>query len=457
MKAKELKQDGNNYRKHSAENKRKIKKSIDEAGFGRSVVIDADGVLVCGNGVQSVIDGNTPVRVVETDGTELVVVKRTDLHEGDSKRKLLALADNATADGVEWDADKLVEDWGADALADWDVKVDWGEEAEAKEDDKKKEKDEQAEELLNQAMQQYCGEFADQIDIMLQHDMLITGLTEGFAKTKFIKAKYYGEKYPRYCSVIFTPLQFKTAGNKTSYYEQLRKSNQEGKAGIAGFRTMTSERCDNLTTLIKGSYPISDGRMPLDFPVEIVREMIKKYYNGGKMLDPCHGWGGRLVGAMLEDVDEYVGVDPSPVANKGVSRIAECFGAYSKTKSSFIMKPYEDVSFEESSFDFALTCPPYFDVEKYDGENTSTGRYNNYKLWKEGFYIPLFEKTYRCLKENSYFCIQVGGQKYPLINDGKEIAEKVGFKVVSVDNGKINNTLHVTDDENTDTMIVLQK
>ena len=75
--AADLKQDGNNYRKHSDTNKARIKKSIDEAGLGRSVVVDADGVLVAGNGVQSVIDKDTPVKVVETDGTELVVVKRT--------------------------------------------------------------------------------------------------------------------------------------------------------------------------------------------------------------------------------------------------------------------------------------------------------------------------------------------------------------------------------------------
>jgi hypothetical protein len=119
--AADLIQDEHNYRKHSDTNKARIKKSIDEAGLGRSVVIDADGVLVAGNGVQSVIDKDTPVRVVETDGTELVVVKRTDLHTGDPRRKTLALADNATADDVEWDFEAIDEDWTADEAGDWGV------------------------------------------------------------------------------------------------------------------------------------------------------------------------------------------------------------------------------------------------------------------------------------------------------------------------------------------------
>ena len=119
--AADLIQDEHNYRKHSETNKARIRKSIDEAGLGRSVVIDADGVLVAGNGVQQVIDKDTPVRVVETDGTELVVVKRTDLHTDDPRRKTLALADNATADDVEWDFDAIAEDWTEDEAGDWGV------------------------------------------------------------------------------------------------------------------------------------------------------------------------------------------------------------------------------------------------------------------------------------------------------------------------------------------------
>lgn len=118
----DLKQDTGNYRKHSEDNKKKIKKSIDEAGLGRSVVMDADGVLVAGNGVASVLPKSTPIRIVETDGTELVVVKRTDLHTDDEKRKLLALADNATSDNVEWDMDAIAADgWQQDELSDWGI------------------------------------------------------------------------------------------------------------------------------------------------------------------------------------------------------------------------------------------------------------------------------------------------------------------------------------------------
>lgn len=138
----ELKQDENNYRKHSDENRRRIRKSIDEAGLGRSVVVDADGVLIAGNGVASVVDEDTPIRVVETDGTELVVVKRTDLHEGDERRKKLAFADNATSDNVEWDFDAMAADgWDENEVGDWGVE--WPKEIESEEPKEAKEAKEQ--------------------------------------------------------------------------------------------------------------------------------------------------------------------------------------------------------------------------------------------------------------------------------------------------------------------------
>ena len=53
-----------------------------------------------------------PVRVVESTGDELVVVRRTDLalEEGDRARRL-AYADNRSSElGLEWDLEQLLRD-----------------------------------------------------------------------------------------------------------------------------------------------------------------------------------------------------------------------------------------------------------------------------------------------------------------------------------------------------------
>lgn len=116
--------DKKNYRKHSEQNKKRIRKSLTECGAGRSVLVDKDGCLIAGNGVFEQAERmGIKTRVVETDGTELVVVKRTDIGKDDPKRKTLALADNATSDNVEWDLPNIVADFDVSVAEDWDIHI----------------------------------------------------------------------------------------------------------------------------------------------------------------------------------------------------------------------------------------------------------------------------------------------------------------------------------------------
>ena len=135
--------DKRNYRRHDEKNKRVIRKSLEELGAGRSVVIDKEGTLIAGNGVYEQAQKlKMPVRVVETDGSELVVVKRTDLATGDEKRKKLALADNVASDLSDFDNDLLQEDFTIEELGDWGLEFEiQTENKEAQEDDFDEEKD----------------------------------------------------------------------------------------------------------------------------------------------------------------------------------------------------------------------------------------------------------------------------------------------------------------------------
>lgn len=44
-----IKKDKKNYRVHSEKNKRIIRKSLEELGTGRSILIDADDEIIAGN------------------------------------------------------------------------------------------------------------------------------------------------------------------------------------------------------------------------------------------------------------------------------------------------------------------------------------------------------------------------------------------------------------------------
>ena len=58
-----------------------LESSLREYGAGRAVLTDRDDVLIAGNKTFEVAQRlGLPTRVIETDGQELVVVRRRDLH-----------------------------------------------------------------------------------------------------------------------------------------------------------------------------------------------------------------------------------------------------------------------------------------------------------------------------------------------------------------------------------------
>lgn len=122
----EIKFDKKNYRKHNDRNKDLINKSLKECGAGRSIVIDNEGEIIAGNGIyEQAKKLKIPTKIIETDGSELVVVKRTDLKTDDEKRKQLAIMDNSTSDSSEFDSDSLQADFDFEQLQDWGLDLEF--------------------------------------------------------------------------------------------------------------------------------------------------------------------------------------------------------------------------------------------------------------------------------------------------------------------------------------------
>lgn len=116
--------DPNNYRLHPDRNKALIKRSLEENGAGRSIVVDNTGASIGGSGVLEQAEKlGIKQRIVETDGSELVVVVRKDIGPDDPRRKMLALADNATTDQSEWDVAQLEADFSQEELREWAVEL----------------------------------------------------------------------------------------------------------------------------------------------------------------------------------------------------------------------------------------------------------------------------------------------------------------------------------------------
>ena len=103
----DLKQDHKNARKRTNQSAELIQESLKRYGAARSIVIDENNRILAGNGTieGAKAAGIKNVRIIETDGDEIIAVKRTGLSEHDKVG--LALADNRTSDLSDWDAEML--------------------------------------------------------------------------------------------------------------------------------------------------------------------------------------------------------------------------------------------------------------------------------------------------------------------------------------------------------------
>lgn len=410
-----------------------------------------------------VIGGNMRLRACKELGMETVPCKVLPADTPTAKLREYAIKDNNGfgEDDLdilanEWDAEEL-EEWGVELPMDWDVDDadnDNGHSNDVKEIP-------QVEEMLNNCTRSAAKEITEQFDKLKGFSFI----TPSIAKFNFVRFKYYNTPYARNNSLAFHEQQFITAGDhgKGGYggsaYDGLI-SVYDGDTNPERLRFVTGEK---FSSLISGSLPFAAYRIPLDFPAELSRALCEEFIpkSGGKMLDPCSGWGGRLVGFLAADIENatYTGIDASPLQVKGDLLIYDTFKdvCEESKRVSIAVSPFEKYELQPNTFNFALTSPPYFDTEQYIGGEQSHENYSNYDACREGFYAALIEKVYAALIEKGVFCLQIGSQRYPLLEDGKRIAENIGFKVEGVRATDMTNSFCGTDEKKGEVIIVLRK
>lgn len=163
------------------------------------------------------------------------------------------------------------------------------------------------------------------------------------------------------------------------------------------------------------------------------------------VLDPCAGWGGRLLGTLCVPRTgkvTYCGVDPNENnqdAYEGLTRrvtiwlkkempgeraarvFAQPFEKWIKSKTAARL---------EGRVSFALTSPPYWSAENYDptADSQSANQYRTYEEWRDGFYRPLMQGVFRLLRPGGVFVLNIAdvtGAK--LEKDARALATEAGF------------------------------
>ena len=133
IKSTELIADDKNFNKGSENGAEMIRKSFEKFGAGRSILLDKNNRIIAGN--KSVeFSGLEDVVIVESDGTQLIAVKRTDIDLDSPQGREMALADNASAKAnIVFDAELIEAELGEAVCVEWGIDV--ATKLEAEEDD----------------------------------------------------------------------------------------------------------------------------------------------------------------------------------------------------------------------------------------------------------------------------------------------------------------------------------
>ena len=251
--------------------------------------------------------------------------------------------------------------------------------------------------------------------------------------TKF--ASLFTNEFQELIAYVELSNGFKSGQNISLLFNPQRLDTVTHKHPLSIYKAFTQNRnfCDGLARVIllkKGKVKVSEllnqsvqmginsTQYVNEFPPHLARDLYVKYCRQGaesRILDPCAGWGGRMLGASIVS-NHYDCFDPATKTVEGLKKLSDFINKLNPDFTPIITcMPYEDADVKENFYDFALTSPPYYDTEHYSDEDTnSLVRYKTFDSWCEGFYLPFIEKTMRALKQGSFFVLNIGSRRYPL-------------------------------------------
>jgi hypothetical protein len=160
------------------------------------------------------------------------------------------------------------------------------------------------------------------------------------------------------------------------------------------------------------------NRTPNCFRPSVAKVLVDAYCpKGGVVFDPCAGWGGRLVGT-LSSGRKYVGIDSSEQTHACLYRLGFRVCSVSGLDLAAVRVIHSKIQAADLSgvsADFAMTSPPFWTRELYDGTQDDISVAD----WREDFLRPMFRRVSEVLQPGSHFAVHIadirhGGHTVPL-------------------------------------------
>lgn len=136
-------------------------------------------------------------------------------------------------------------------------------------------------------------------------------------------------------------------------------------------------------------------------------KMICDVYKPQTVLDPCAGWGGRLLGTIASGAN-YIAFEPNTKTYNNLCELVSFLNIENKV-TLICDDALNMLNYDIQNVDLVLTSPPYFDLEIYTKESTqSIENHSTYESWTNHFLSGIIEKSCSLLNENGVSCWNVG-------------------------------------------------
>jgi tRNA1(Val) A37 N6-methylase TrmN6 len=154
---------------------------------------------------------------------------------------------------------------------------------------------------------------------------------------------------------------------------------------------------------------------------------IVSSYPGETVLDPCAGWGGRMLGTVAAG-KKYIAFEPNVETYNKLNELAEFLDIKDQIEIYNAGSEYMN-SYLTKKVDIILTSPPYFNLEIYaDGKAQSENQYSSYESWRDGWMETVITTAISNLNDSGVSCWNVHNVgKMKMIEDVRNIHTKNGF------------------------------
>ncbi len=185
-------------------------------------------------------------------------------------------------------------------------------------------------------------------------------------------------------------------------------------------------------------------------------------YQPSTVLDPCAGWGGRMLGAVSYGAN-YIGFEPNTTTYANLQKIVNFLDIQDKV--TLICDDARNMNnYDLPKVEMVLTSPPYFDLEVYAHEDSqSITSTSTYQAWADKFLKEIIKLGIDRLTDDGVSCWNVGKVRGQDMNDDvvKYHAE-FGYEIknvltVSSSMRQINQTTTTKNKKSTDNTNIFKK